>query len=83
MKKRTGKQAQSLERDEILPEYDFSRGRRNKYAARYREGTNIVVLDPDVAELFPTSEAVNKALRALGGIAPRRSVRRPRKRRTA
>ena len=83
MKKRNGKQTRSSGRDDILPEYDFSHGRRNKYAAKYREGTNIVVLNPDVAELFPTSEAVNRALRALGGITPRRPVRPPRKRRTA
>ena len=83
MKKRNGKQARSVGRDEILPEYDFSQGQRNKYAAKYREGTNIVVLDPDVAALFPTSEAVNRALRALGGIAPRPPARRSRKRRTA
>ena len=46
-------------------EYDFSAGVRGKYAQRYREGTNLVRLDPDVAKLFPTSEAVNKALRDL------------------
>ena len=40
------------EGDDILPEYDFSRGRRNKYAARYGEGSNVVVLDPDVAAVF-------------------------------
>jgi hypothetical protein len=38
---------------------------RGKYAARYREGSNIVVLDPDVAEPFRTSEAVNEALREV------------------
>lgn len=45
-------------------EYNFSRGERGKYARRYREGSNVVVLDPDVAAAFPTPEAVNKALRA-------------------
>ena len=50
-------------------EYDFSGGVRGKYAKRYREGTNLVRLDPDVAKLFPTSEAVNKALRDLAGDA--------------
>ena len=43
--------------------YDFRGGVRGKYAARYAEGTNIVVLDPDVAEMFPTARAVNAALR--------------------
>ena len=45
-------------------EYDFSGGVRGKYAARYAQGTNVVVLDPDVAEAFPTPKAVNDALRA-------------------
>ncbi len=45
--------------------YDFSNGERGKYADRYTEGTNVVFLDTDVAHEFPTSEAVNKALRAI------------------
>ena len=45
--------------------YDFSKGVRGKYAKQFAEGTNMVVLDPEVAKLFPTSEAVNKALRKL------------------
>jgi hypothetical protein len=54
--------------DQLRPEYDFSKmegGIRGKYVERYREGTNIVLLDPDVAETFPTSESVNAALRSL------------------
>ena len=39
--------------DEILPEYDFSRARPNKFASRFREGSAVVVLDPDIAEVFP------------------------------
>lgn len=50
---------------EMLPEYDFSEGVRGKYAKRYAEGSNIVVIAPDLRELFPTSEAVNEALRGL------------------
>jgi hypothetical protein len=46
-------------------EYDFSKGVRGKYAQRFREGTNVVVLAPEVAELFPDSAAVNDALKAL------------------
>ena len=53
---------------EMRPEYDFSGGVRGKYAQRYAEGTNVVVLDPDVAAVFRTAEAVNRALRALAGI---------------
>jgi hypothetical protein len=45
--------------------YDFSKGVRGKYAKRFAEGTNRVVFDPEIAKLFPTSEAVNKALRKL------------------
>ena len=51
--------------DDMRTEYDFSGGVRGKYAERYAEGSNVVVLDPDVAERFPTSEDVNRALRAL------------------
>ena len=55
-------------RDDILPEYDFSRGRANPYAERYEAGENLVKLDPDVAAVFPDARAVNHALRALAGI---------------
>jgi len=51
----------------MRPEYDFRGGVRGKYVARYREGTNVVVLDPDIAEAFPNAGAVNRALRALPG----------------
>ncbi len=56
---------------DMLAEYDFREGVRGKYAERYAEGTNVVVLSPDVAEYFPNSEAVNTALRALVEIAHR------------
>jgi len=56
-------------------EYDFSRGRRGKYAKRYARGSNVVVLDPDVARLYPDGDAVNLALRALAEVAPRRAKR--------
>lgn len=52
-----------------VPDYDFSEGVRGKYAARYAEGTNVVVLSPDVAEIFPDSAAVNEALRTLVRIS--------------
>ena len=55
------------EADEMLPEYDLTDGVRGKYVERYRQGTNVVLLDPDVAEKFPTSEAVNEALRRIAG----------------
>ena len=50
---------------EMLPLYDFSKGVRGKYARQYRQGTNVVILERDVAAMFPTSNDVNKALRAL------------------
>jgi hypothetical protein len=50
---------------EMRDEYSFSHGTRGKYADRYAEGSNVVVLDPDVAEAFPDSRAVNEALREL------------------
>ena len=52
-------------RSEMLPEYDFSKGVRGKYAKRYAEGSNVVMLSPDVARVFRTSESVNEALRTL------------------
>lgn len=52
-------------RDEMREEYDFSKGARGKYAARFRDGTNLVLLDPDVAKAFPTGKSVNEALRRL------------------
>ena len=51
---------------------------RGKYAARYVEGTNVVLLESDVAELFPDSRTVNDALRALVAIADRRKLRKVR-----
>ena len=48
--------------------YDFSGGVRGKYAKRYAEGTNVVVLDPDVANVFKDAESVNETLRAVARI---------------
>ena len=50
---------------EPCAEYDFSRGARGKYARRYRAGSNVVMLEPDVAKAFPSPESVNRSLRAL------------------
>ncbi len=54
--------------DEPAAEYDFAGGVRGKYAARYRAGTNVVVLEPDVAALFPDAKLVNEALRGVGKL---------------
>jgi hypothetical protein len=67
------------QQDELRPEYDFSqlKGRvRGKYAERYREGTNLVLLDPDVAAAFPDAKAVNEALRLLIDVAQRQGSQR-------
>ena len=53
---------------DMLEEYDFSCGVRGKYAKRYAEGTNVVVIDPDVAEYFPDHDSVNESLRGLVSI---------------
>ena len=69
MKKRTEKREL---RDELRREYDFSKlkgGVRGKYVARYRAGTNLVLLSPDVAAYFPDEQSVNTALRALIHVA--------------
>ncbi|MSP36863.1 MAG: hypothetical protein EXR70_00045 [Deltaproteobacteria bacterium] len=66
------------DRDEMLPEYDFpdmTGGVRGKYVKRYRQGTNIVVLERDVAKAFPSDQAVNETLRAVMQAATRMSRR--------
>jgi len=67
MRKETGSN------DELRPEYDLREllkgGVRGKYAERYKEGTNLVLLAPDVAEAFPNEEVVNEALRLVMRLA--------------
>ena len=53
-------------------EYDFSKGVRGKHAAKYANGTNVVVLEPDVAAVFPNAEEVNETLRAVAKLIRRR-----------
>jgi hypothetical protein len=61
-----------VERDpDMLDDYDFSQGVRGKYVQRFAQGSNVVVLSPDVAEIFPDSESVNTALRLLVQVAGR------------
>jgi hypothetical protein len=65
MKKKTEKR---VRRDELRREYDLAKlkgGVRGKYVARYRAGTNLVLISPDVAEYFPDEQSVNTALRTL------------------
>jgi hypothetical protein len=61
---------------EMKAEYDFSGGVRGKYVDSYRRGTNVVLLDPELADAFPDSKSVNEALRALVTIATRRETRK-------
>jgi hypothetical protein len=63
------KKSESKTEPEMRDEYDFSRGERGKYAARFAKGSNVVVLDPEVAEVFPDGEAVNQALKVLARSA--------------
>ena len=69
MKKTSDKKGES----EMRAEYDFSRGVRGKYARSYAQGTNVVLLEADVAKAFPTAKAVNDSLRALAGIIQRQN----------
>ncbi len=68
------------EADTMRPEYDFSRAARGVTAARYAQGVNIVLLDPDVAALFPNGQAVNEALRTLTRLVGPLTKRAGRKR---
>jgi hypothetical protein len=89
MKKTSAKAARRPRRpaqrdaDEIPAEIDFSGAVRNPYAALYAMGSNIVLLEPDVAALFPNSASVNEALRSLARVMAARKGRRGARQRTA
>ncbi|MEO0350659.1 MAG: hypothetical protein AAF282_11495 [Cyanobacteria bacterium P01_A01_bin.15] len=71
------KDSDSSVEDTLRPEYDFAQikgGVRGKYVERYREGTNLVLLEPDVAQAFPNAEEVNQALRLLMKLAQRQQA---------
>lgn len=72
MKKSQPKRRAEVDEDTMRPEYDFSKGVRGVTAKRYREGTNVVVIDPAVRDVFPDSESVNEALRALAPVLRQR-----------
>jgi len=71
-----------VDADTMLPEYDFSKAVRGQTHRRYAEGTNIVVIDPDLAKVFPNTVAVNDALRVLARLNTGKH-RRPRRKKTA
>jgi len=75
MKKNGRQKRRTGDRDTMRPEYDFSRAVRGVTAARYAQGANVVVIDPDILDVFPTGESVNEALRALAPVL--RQNRRP------
>ena len=80
--KNSSKRKRPQDEDTMRPEYDFSKAVRGVTAARYAQGTNVVLLDPDVAKVFPDTRAVNEALRTFARLT--RAVSRPRsKKRTA
>ena len=62
--------------EEPMPEVDFSGGVRGKYAKRFSEASNVVLIDADLMKWFPTSEAVNDALRMLVTVAQRQPKRK-------
>ena len=75
------KATRPIDPDEILPEYDFGRSSRNKYASRYAAGSTVVVLEPDVAAAFPTANEANEALRALAALIQKHRPRKANSRR--
>ena len=68
MRKKDSQAGKADERDTMRPEYDFSGAARGVTAARYAEGTNVVVVEPDILDVFPDSASVNEALRALAPV---------------
>jgi hypothetical protein len=78
MKKKASSRPRTADQDTMRREYDFSKGVRGVTAARYAEGANVVVIDPEVLDVFPDGRAVNDALRALAPV-----LRQQRRRRSA
>jgi hypothetical protein len=69
-------QAKNRKSDQFRSEYDFSSGVRGKHHLAYKAGTNVVVLDADVAQAFPDSSSVNRALRLLMELAKKQLSKR-------
>ena len=68
MKKKASSRSRNADRDTMRREYDFSTGVRGVTAARYAEGANVVVIDPEVLDVFPDGRTVNEALRAVAPV---------------
>ncbi len=71
MKRTTKDREPPADRDTMRAEYDFSHAVRGVTAARYAEGANVVVIDPEVLDVFPDGESVNEALSALAPVIRR------------
>ena len=82
MKKRASRHRRNGDRDTLRPTYDFSAAVRGTTVARYARGANVVVIDPDVLDVFPDGATVNEALRALAPVM-RRGRRSAKRRRSA
>jgi len=77
--KKQSRRRRSEEKDTLRPEYDFSKGVRGKHATKYAAGTNVVVLQPDVARDFRTAKEVNETLRAVSKMLQQHRKRSGRK----
>jgi len=80
MTKKVSRPKGDSERDTMRPEYDFSKGVRGVTAARYAQGVNIAVIDPQVLDVFPDADTVNQALRALAPVLRRQRKAAPKRR---
>ena len=77
MKKTPKKSKAPKDADTMRQEYDFSNGVRGATAARYRQGSNVVVVDPELLDIFPDGKSVNEALRAIAKVVRGVRGRRP------
>lgn len=68
MRKNARRKRRTDDRDTMRPEYNFSRAVRGSTAARYAQGANVVVIDPDILDVFPNGASVNETLRALAPV---------------
>lgn len=75
MKKKVSRRKRWADRDTMRPEYDFSAGVRGVTASRYAQGANVVLVDPEVLDVFPDGTSVNEALRALAPVIRHRRRR--------
>ena len=80
MKKKASRERRRSDRETLRAEYDFSKAVRGVTAARYAQGANVVVIDPEVLDVFPNGTVVNEALRALAPVIRQQRKARVRRR---